>query len=163
MRERKYTCKKFITNPTSKITHWLRAILGFRISWYEIRQPNFMALHRRVEFKFIFASKSTMDFCNLPSFNHSLPIGSKHSHVHHYEIFFLFDTIILFNHYIRYFETFSCLKSISEPQQRVLMFGSSYLNHLELSYWLGSWYEHPFQSIWILQHSPISTWFYPCS
>jgi hypothetical protein len=28
---------------------------------------------------------------------------------------------------------------------------------------LGSWYEHPLQSICILQHSPISVWFYPCS
>jgi hypothetical protein len=28
---------------------------------------------------------------------------------------------------------------------------------------LGSWYEHLFQSICILQHSPISVWFYPCS
>ena len=26
-----------------------------------------------------------------------------------------------------------------------------------------SWYEHPLQSIYILQHSPISVWFYPCS
>ena len=28
---------------------------------------------------------------------------------------------------------------------------------------MGSWYEHPLQSICILQHSPISVWFYPCS
>ena len=28
--------------------------------------------------------------------------------------------------------------------------------------WLGSWYEHPLQSICILQHSP-NVWFYPCS
>ena len=28
---------------------------------------------------------------------------------------------------------------------------------------LGSWYEHPLQSICILQHSPISVWFYPSS
>ena len=43
------------------------------------------------------------------------------------------------------------------------MFGSSYLNHIDMSSWLGSWYEHPLQSICILQHSPISMWFYPCS
>jgi hypothetical protein len=28
---------------------------------------------------------------------------------------------------------------------------------------LSSWYEHPLQSICILQHSPIFVWFYPCS
>ena len=44
------------------------------------------------------------------------------------------------------------------PQQYALMFGLSYLNHLDMS----SWYEHPLQSICILQHSPISVWFYPC-
>ena len=29
--------------------------------------------------------------------------------------------------------------------------------------WLGSWYEHPLQSICILQYSSKSVWFYPCS
>ena len=58
---------------------------------------------------------------------------------------------------------FSCLKLIYGPQQHGLMFGSSYLNHLDMSFWLGSWYEHPLQSICILQRSPISVWFYPCS
>ena len=43
------------------------------------------------------------------------------------------------------------------------MFGSSYLNHLDMSSCLGSWYEHPLQSICILQHSPKSVWFYSCS
>jgi hypothetical protein len=43
------------------------------------------------------------------------------------------------------------------------MFGSSCLNHLDMSSKLGSWYEHPLQSICILQHSPIHVWFYPCS
>ena len=38
------------------------------------------------------------------------------------------------------------------------MFGSSYLNHFDMS-----WYEHMLQSICILQHSPVSVWFYPCS
>ena len=28
---------------------------------------------------------------------------------------------------------------------------------------IGSWYEHPLQSICILQHSSISVWLYPCS
>ena len=36
-------------------------------------------------------------------------------------------------HYIRYFETFSCLKLIHEPQQHGLMFGSSYVNRLDMS------------------------------
>jgi hypothetical protein len=36
-------------------------------------------------------------------------------------------------HYIRQFETFSCLKLIYRPQQHGLMFGSSYLNHLDMS------------------------------
>ena len=49
------------------------------------------------------------------------------------------------------------------PQQHGLMFGSSYLNHLDMSSQLGSWYEHPLQNTCILQHSPISMWFYPCS
>ena len=39
------------------------------------------------------------------------------------------------------------------------MFGLSYLNHLDMSFW----YEHPLQSNCILQHSPISVWFYLCS
>jgi hypothetical protein len=38
----------------------------------------------------------------------------------------------LMNQYIRWFETFSCLKLIYEPQQHGLMFGSSYLNHLDM-------------------------------
>jgi hypothetical protein len=37
------------------------------------------------------------------------------------------------DHYIREFETFSCLKLIYGPQQHGLMFGSSYLNHLDMS------------------------------
>ena len=41
------------------------------------------------------------------------------------------------------------------PQQYALMFGLSYLNHLDMS----SWYEHSLQSICILQHSPIYVWF----
>ena len=43
------------------------------------------------------------------------------------------------------------------------MFGSSYLNHLHMSFWLGSWYEHPLQNICILQYSPLYVWFYLCS
>jgi hypothetical protein len=52
----------------------------------------------------------------------------------------------------------SCLKLIYGPQQHDLMFGSSYLNHLDMSSELGSWYEHPLQSICILQHSPIKSY-----
>jgi hypothetical protein len=37
------------------------------------------------------------------------------------------------DHCIHWFETFSCLKLIYGPQQHGLMFGSSYLNHLDMS------------------------------
>ena len=37
------------------------------------------------------------------------------------------------SHYIRSVETFSCLKLIYGPQQHGLLFGSSYLNHLDMS------------------------------
>ena len=56
-----------------------------------------------------------------------------------------------------------CLKLKYGPQQHGLMFGSSYLNHLDMSSCLSSWFKHPLQSICILQHSPIAVWFYPCS
>ena len=36
-------------------------------------------------------------------------------------------------HYIRQFETFSCVKLIYGPQQHGLMFGLSYLNHLDMN------------------------------
>ena len=41
-------------------------------------------------------------------------------------------------HYIRLFGTLSCLKLIYGPQKHGLMFGSSYLNHLDMSSKLGS-------------------------
>jgi hypothetical protein len=36
-------------------------------------------------------------------------------------------------HYIRSFKTFFCLKLIYRPQQHGLMFGLSYLNHLDMN------------------------------
>jgi hypothetical protein len=51
----------------------------------------------------------------------------------------LIDYVMMhLNHFIRSFETFSCLKLIYGPQQHGLMFGSSYLNHLDMSSQLGS-------------------------
>jgi len=96
---------------------------------------------------------------------------SPHLVLHHYKYaqtrnicvqsFLSFDTYDLSNmdHYIHWFETFSCLKLIYGSEQHGLMFGSSNLNHLDMSSYLGSWYEHPLQSICILQHSPIFVWF----
>ena len=48
-------------------------------------------------------------------------------HVLSYSVWLSYD------HYIREFETFSCLKLIYGLQQYGLMFGSSDLNHLDMS------------------------------
>jgi hypothetical protein len=134
------SCKNFQTlSKFVLVSIWLNMVLIQILTWVWILPPWCHRLDILITYQFLFGITIviTMDK--------------------------LFDTIIDFNHYVRKFHTFSWLKLIYGPQQHGLMFGSSYLNHLGMSFWLVSWYEHPLQSICILQHTPIYVWFYPCS